>query len=99
MNEPKATATVTVTNPQGLHARPADMFVKLAVQFQSRIDVTKDGWRVDGKSILDMLTLAAVSGAQLHLEATGPDAQAAIDALAALVQNGFGENGVGWSSS
>ena len=95
MNEPQATATVTVTNPQGLHARPADMFVKLAVQFQSRINVTKDGWRVDGKSILDMLTLAAVSGSQLQLEATGPDAQAAIDALAALVYNGFGENGVG----
>ncbi len=91
MNEPKATATVIVPNPQGLHLRPLDMFVKLAVQFQSRIEVVKGGWRVDGKSIMDMLTLTAESGAELQLEATGPDAQSAIDALVALVQSGFGE--------
>ena len=54
--------TVIVTNPQGLHARPADLFVKLASQFESKIEVIKDGERVDGKSILDILTLAAVAG-------------------------------------
>ena len=85
--------TVVVTNPQGLHARPADMFVKLASQYQSKIEVIKDGERVDGKSILAILTLAAVEGTQLEIEATGPDAEAALDALAELVQRNFAENG------
>ena len=92
MNQQKASATVIVTNPQGIHARPADMFVKLAVQFQSKIDVIKDGNRVDGKSILDMLMLAAVAGSELCVEATGPDAQQALDALTELVRQDFGEN-------
>lgn len=87
------TRTVVVTNPQGLHARPADLFVKLACQYQSRIEVIKDGERVDGKSILNILTLAAVEGTQLEIVATGPDAEAALDALAELVQTNFSENG------
>jgi phosphocarrier protein HPr len=85
--------TVVVTNPQGLHARPADMFVKLACQFQSKIEVIKDGERVDGKSILNILTLAAVEGTLLEIVATGPDAEAALDALAELVRANFSENG------
>lgn len=92
MNFSQASATVIVTNPQGIHARPADMFVKLAIQFQSTIDVYKDGNRVDGKSILDMLTLAAVAGSELRIEATGPDAQQALDALTELIRQDFGEN-------
>jgi phosphotransferase system HPr (HPr) family protein len=84
---------VVITNPQGLHARPADMFVKLACQYQSKIEVIKDGERVDGKSILNILTLAAVEGTQLEIVATGPDAEAALDALAELVQANFAENG------
>ncbi len=92
MNQQHASAKVIVTNPQGVHARPADMFVKLALQFQSTIEVIKDGNRVDGKSILDMLTLAAVAGLELQFEATGPDAQQALDALTDLVRQDFGEN-------
>jgi phosphocarrier protein HPr len=92
VNQQKSTATVVVTNPQGIHARPADMFVKLAVQFQSTVDVIKDGARVDGKSILDMMMLAAVVGTELQIEATGPDAQSAIEALTELVRKDFGEN-------
>jgi phosphocarrier protein HPr len=84
--------TVVVTNPQGVHARPADLFVKLASQYQSRIDVIKDGERVDGKSILAILTLAAVEGTQLEIEATGPDAAAALGALADLVARNFDEH-------
>jgi phosphotransferase system HPr (HPr) family protein len=84
--------TVVVTNPQGLHARPADMFVKLASQYESKIEVIKDGERVDGKSILAMLTLAAVEGTTLKLEVTGPDAEAAVAALAELVLRDFDEN-------
>ena len=85
--------TVVVGNPQGLHARPADLFVKLASQYQAIIEVIKDGERVDGKSILAILTLAAVQGTQLRIEATGPDAETAIDALAQLVLRNFEENG------
>ena len=81
-----------MSNPQGLHARPAEVFVKTASQFQARIEVVKDGQRVDGKSILNILTLAAVEGTELHLEATGPDAQGALDALAELFKHNFAEN-------
>lgn len=91
MNMPKATRLVIVPNPQGVHARPADLFVKLAHQYQSRIDVIKDGECVDGKSILHMLTLGAVEGTELRLEAEGPDADEALTALAELVSRGFGE--------
>ncbi len=91
MAEGTHSRTVVVTNPQGLHARPADAFVKLASQFQSKVEVIRDGERVDGKSILAILTLAAVEGTQLELEATGPDAQAALDALSQLVQQNFAD--------
>jgi phosphocarrier protein len=93
MAEGTVSRTVEVTNPQGLHARPADMFVKTASRYQSTIEVIKDGERVDGKSILAILTLAAVAGSQLKIEATGPDADAALSALAELVLRDFDENG------
>ena len=91
MTDGTVTRTVVVTNPQGLHARPADLFVKLASQYQAKVEVIKDGERVDGKSILAILTLAAVEGTQLTIEATGPDAEAALDALAELVVRNFDE--------
>jgi phosphocarrier protein HPr len=84
--------TVVVTNPQGLHARPADAFVKTASRYASKIEVIKDGERIDGKSILAVLTLAAVEGTPLVIEVTGPDAQDALDALADLVLRNFDEN-------
>ncbi|MEX0677992.1 MAG: HPr family phosphocarrier protein [Pirellulales bacterium] len=92
MADDTITRTVVVNNPQGLHARPAEVFVKMASQYQARIEVIKDGQRVDGKSILNILTLAAVMGTELRLEATGPDAQAALDALAELFKRNFAEN-------
>jgi phosphocarrier protein HPr len=93
MADGTVTRTVVITNPQGWHARPADVFVKLASQFESKIDVVKDGERVDGKSILAILTLAAVEGTQLKIEVTGPDAEAALDALTQLILRNFDENG------
>jgi phosphocarrier protein HPr len=90
--ETKATRTVKITNPQGLHVRPADLFVKRAVMFESKIDVIKGNERVDGKSILAILMLAADAGTELRLEATGPDAQAALDSLAELVSQNFHED-------
>lgn len=86
---------VTVRNPQGLHARPADMLVRLANQFQAHIEIVKEGERFDGKSILSVMTLGAAEGTQLLLEATGLDADDALDALAELFGRGFDE--MGWN--
>jgi phosphotransferase system HPr (HPr) family protein len=90
--EIKAVRTVKITNPQGLHVRPADLFVKRAILFESKIDVIKGNERVDGKSILAILMLAADAGTELRLEAIGPDAQAALDSLAELVSQNFHED-------
>ena len=94
MNDMTAATTVTVSNPQGLHARPAEMFVKLASQFEAKIEVIKDGECVDGKSILGILTLFAVKGTQLSIRATGCDASDALEALTELFAEGFAEEQV-----
>ena len=91
MSEQVVTRTVKIVNPQGLHARPARLFVQLANSFEADIEVTKDGEIVDGKSILQILTLAAEKGTQLILRGTGPEAHAALEALAELVAAGFAE--------
>jgi len=92
MSEPRATRTVVVSNPQGLHARPADQFARLASSFKCKIELVKENERVDGKSVLNILTLAAVQGTQLVLEAEGEDAEAAVAALAELVEQSSEEN-------
>jgi phosphocarrier protein HPr len=91
MSEEKITRLVVVGNSQGLHARPADMIVKTAARFASKIELVKGTERVDGKSILAILTLAAVAGTRLSIEAKGPDAEAALDALADLFGRKFAE--------
>ncbi len=82
---------VQIQNRLGLHARAAAKFVHLANTFRSRITVLKDGTRVDGKSILGLLTLAAGRGARLRLTADGDDERDAVDQLSALVRSRFGE--------
>jgi phosphotransferase system HPr (HPr) family protein len=82
---------VVVRNPQGLHARPADALVKTALRFVSRIELVKDSERVDGKSILSILTLAAEEGTKLSIEATGDDAEEAVEALAGLFARNFAD--------
>lgn len=82
---------VEITNALGLHLRPADKFVRLASQFQSEIRVDHQGHTINGKSILDLTTLAAECGTRLELEARGPDAEAAVAALAELVLARFHE--------
>jgi phosphotransferase system HPr (HPr) family protein len=82
---------VEVRNEQGLLARPADMFVRQAKQFDARIEIIKEGERFDGKSILSLMTLAAVQGTKLVLEATGPDADEALGTLAELFEREFDE--------
>jgi phosphotransferase system HPr (HPr) family protein len=89
MSESTVSRKVVVTNPQGLHARPADQFVKLASRFASRVELVKGHERVDGKSILSLLTLAATEGTQLSIEVTGSDAEQALEALADLVAHNF----------
>jgi phosphocarrier protein HPr len=91
MSELKLVRTVVVGNPQGLHARPADLFVKVATRFPCQIEVIKGSQRVNGKSILDIMTLGAEQGTQLSLEAVGHDAEAALDALAELFARNFAE--------
>ena len=92
MNEVKVSRTLVVQNPQGIHARPADLIVRLTRNYQAKIEFVKENQRVDGKSILDLLTLAAVQGCELIVEADGPDAQAAIDAVAELFAGAFSEH-------
>lgn len=77
---------VIVPNRQGLHARPANMFVKAAMQYQSQVEITRDGLKVSGKSILDVMTLAAEQGTELTIVVTGPDAETAADALVDVVK-------------
>lgn len=83
------TRDVVVQNALGLHARAAARFVQTAARFAARIQVSRDERTVDGKSLMGVLLLAAARGATLRLDAEGPDAEAALDALAALVAAGF----------
>ena len=82
---------VIVANELGLHARAAARFVHLATQFTSQIRVGRDSRMMDGKSIMGILLLAAARGTLLTITAQGPDEAAALEALAALVESGFGE--------
>ena len=82
---------VTIRNPYGLHARPAAEFVKLSSRFTSKVYVEKDGLEVNGKSIMGVMMLAAECGSSLKIVAVGEDASQAVEALAELVQNHFGE--------
>ena len=91
MSVSTAQRNVTLVNPKGFHARPAHMFMKLASQYQAQVEILKGNETINGKSILDLLTLGAVNGTTLCLRAIGEDSQAAVDALSALIESGFGE--------
>jgi phosphocarrier protein HPr len=84
--------SVLIVNKNGLHARPAAEIVKLAAKFQSEITVVKDDLDVNGKSIMGVMMLAAEHGSTITFRAEGPDADQALDALATLVRNKFGES-------
>ncbi len=86
------TREVTLLNVLGLHARAAARWVQVDSRFSSRITLSKDGRTVDAKSIRGVLMLAASQGERLLLSAEGPDAEQAVDALAALVRSRFGES-------
>jgi phosphocarrier protein len=80
-----------IINAEGLHLRAAHRFVQIARRFQSDVRVGCRGRSVDGKSILDLVTLAAECGARLDLETEGPDAERALRALSELVTASFPE--------
>ena len=83
--------TVQIMNKNGLHARPAAEIVKVSAKFRSEIMLVKDGMEVNGKSIMGVMMLAAECGSSIGLRAEGEDAEAALDALATLIANKFGE--------
>jgi phosphocarrier protein len=83
--------SVTVSNALGLHARAAARFVNLATRFDSQIRLGRDSKVMDGKSIMGILLLAAARGTTITITADGPDETAAVEALAELVESGFGE--------
>ena len=69
--------------------RPAYLFAETASKYDSKVEVIKDGIRIDGKSVLSILTLGAAEGSQVSVEATGPDAEQALKALGDLLESGF----------
>jgi len=92
---PTAYRDIVIRNRLGLHARPAMQFVDLANQFRSTIRVDSFGperGHADGKSVMQVIILAAVAGTKMRITADGDDAQEAVDQLANLMESGFGED-------
>ena len=83
---------VTIRNQRGLHARAAAKFVKTAEAYEAEIRVVKDETEVLGTSIMGLMMLAAGPGTEIDLRATGADADAALDALARLIDRKFDED-------
>ena len=86
-----ATATVKISNKLGLHARASAKLSKLAGTFRSEVSLARNGRRVNAKSIMGVMMLAAGLGAEVEIEAEGDDAAAAMTALRALIDDKFGE--------
>ena len=87
----RITREIKVRNKLGLHARPAAMLVQLTNRFKSEIAVSKDDMKVNAKSIMGVMMLAAECGSELVFEATGPESDKALAELCKLVADGFGE--------
>ena len=84
-------ASAKITNKRGLHARAAAKIVEAAARFQSEITIVKDGNRVNARSIMGLMMLAASLGSEIGVEAEGPDQEAAMTAMLALIEAKFGE--------
>lgn len=87
----RCTGEVVIENRNGLHARPAAMFVKISSRYRSEVWVEKDGERVNGKSIMGLMMLAAGKGSRLMVTAEGSDADKAVAEIKSLVETRFGE--------
>ncbi|MDH7483626.1 MAG: HPr family phosphocarrier protein [Spirochaetales bacterium] len=84
-------AETTIRNRAGIHARPSALIAQTAVKFASRIYLEKAGNRINAKSIMGIITLAASFGTRIKILAEGPDEQQAVDAIKALFESGFNE--------
>jgi len=82
---------VQVVNEAGIHARPAAEIVKTAAKFKAEVTIARDDLEVNARSIMGVMMLAAECGSTVQLKGEGEDAEAAIDAIAAVIANGFGE--------
>ncbi len=87
----KVEIETTIVNKQGLHARPASLFVSTSCEFDSDILLIKDENEIDGKSLMSILMLAAGCGDKISIIADGDDAEDAVESLNKLVNSGFGE--------
>lgn len=86
------TEQMVVVNPLGMHARPAANVVQTVLRFASEVHFNLNGYRVNAKSIMGLLTLAAAHGSRVTVTCKGPDAPAALDAVRALFASGFGDD-------
>ena len=84
-------STVTISNKLGLHARASAKLTKLAGSFKSEIHLSRNGRRINAKSIMGVMMLAAGLGSEVEIEAEGDDQQACLDALITLINDKFGE--------
>jgi len=91
-SQSKASKELTIINRLGLHARPSAMFVKTASRFRAEIWVEKDGERVNGKSIMGLMMLAAGQGSKLQIVCEGPDADVALSEIEAIILRKFDED-------
>jgi phosphocarrier protein HPr len=83
--------TVEIVNARGLHARASAKFVKAAAQFDAEVHVSREGSKVDARSIMGLMMLAAGIGSEIEIEASGPDAKAALELLCQMVADKFDE--------
>jgi phosphocarrier protein HPr len=90
---PVLSREIEILNTRGLHARASAKFVKCAESFDANIMVTRDGQTVPGTSIMGLMMLAAQMGSTILIEASGPQAEAAVEALSRLIASRFGEEG------
>ena len=86
------TEEMIINNRLGMHLRPAQQLVQVVLKFQCDVHIHKDGQRVNAKSIMGLLTLAAAKGTKIVVECEGDDAQSALDAVRVLIDSGFGED-------
>lgn len=85
------TTSIIIINKLGLHARASAKLVALAAKYQSRFDIIKNNKKVNGKSIMAVMMLAASQGTKLEFEVEGPDEEAMTEALVKLINDRFGE--------
>jgi len=84
-------SNIIISNKLGLHARASAKLTKLATGYKSEVFMSRNGRRVNAKSIMGVMMLAAGMGTEVEIETSGPDEQAAMDALCALINDKFGE--------